>query len=80
MLVTMGGMKKNGEWKTNNFIPFEMLRKQWQTIVLKLIRKTLTEQEKRKVQHLLQKAYKNNPDGFYIYTPEECKRTTRICR
>jgi hypothetical protein len=71
MLVTMGGMKKNGEWKTYNFIPFEMLRKQWQTVVLKLIRKTLTEQEKRKVQPLLQKAYKNNPDGFYIHAPKQ---------
>lgn len=28
MLVTMGRMKKNGEWKTYDFIPFEMLRKQ----------------------------------------------------
>ncbi|MDQ6419452.1 transposase [Paenibacillus sp. LHD-117] len=38
MLVTMGGMKRNGEWKTYEYIPFEMLIKQWQTVVLKLIR------------------------------------------
>jgi hypothetical protein len=36
MLVTMGGMKKDGEWKAYDYIPFEMLRKQWQTMVLKL--------------------------------------------
>jgi hypothetical protein len=71
MLVTMGGMKKNGEWKTYNFIPFEMLRKQWQTIVLKIIRKSLTEREKRKVQPILQKAYKDYPDGFYIHAPKQ---------
>jgi hypothetical protein len=29
MLVTMGGMKANGEWKTYDYVPFEMLRKQW---------------------------------------------------
>jgi hypothetical protein len=69
MLVTMGGMKKNGEWKTYNFIPFEMLRKQWQTIVLKLIRKTLTEQERSPA--FMQKAYKHNPDGFYIHAPKQ---------
>ncbi|WNC17624.1 transposase [Brevibacillus brevis] len=55
MLVTMGGMKNNGEWKTYDFIPFEMLRKQWQTIVLKLIRRMLSEEEKKKIQPLLQK-------------------------
>lgn len=48
MLVTMGGMKKNGEWRVYDYIPFEMLRKQWQTVVLKLIRRALNEQEKRK--------------------------------
>ena len=57
MLVTMGGMKKNGEWKVYDYIPFEMLRKQWQTVVLKLIRRALNEQEKKEVQPLLQRAY-----------------------
>lgn len=47
MLVTMGGMKKNGEWKIYDYIPFEMLRKQWQTVVLKLIRQNVTAEEKR---------------------------------
>ncbi|OLN32380.1 putative transposase [Desulfosporosinus metallidurans] len=56
MLVTMGGMKKNGEWKVYDYIPFEMLRKQWQTVVLKLIRRSLNEREKKEVQSLLQKA------------------------
>ncbi|WP_261808180.1 transposase [Paenibacillus sp. N3.4] len=46
MLVTMGGMKANGEWKTYDDVPFEMLRKQWQTVVLKLIRRSLNEEER----------------------------------
>jgi hypothetical protein len=71
MLVTMGGMEKNGEWKTYDFIPFGMLRKQWQTVVLKLIRKLLSPEEKKKVQPLLQKAYQENPDGFYIHAPQK---------
>lgn len=70
MLVTMGGMKSNGEWKTYDYIPFEMLRKQWQTVVLKLIRRHLSEAEKKEVQPLLQKAYTENKDGFYIYAPK----------
>src|SRR5690606_25062820 len=60
MLVSMGGMKANGEWKTYDYIPFEMLRKQWQTVVLKLIRKHLSDKEKKQVQARLQKAYVDN--------------------
>jgi len=71
MLVTMGGMKKQGEWKVYDYIPFAMLRKQWQTVVLKLIRRSLSESEKKKVQHLLQKAYSANGEGFYVYAPKQ---------
>lgn len=71
MLVTMGGMKENGEWVTYDYLPFEMLRKQWQTVVLKLIRRELKEEDKKKVQPLLQKAYAANGDGFYIHGPKQ---------
>lgn len=71
MLVTMGGMKKEGEWKKYDFIPYEMLRKQWQAVVLKLIRKGLSEKEKKKVKPLLQKAYSANGKGFYVYAPKQ---------
>jgi hypothetical protein len=71
MMVTMGGMTEAGEWKTYDYIPFEMLRKQWQTVVLKLIRRTLNEEQKREVQPLLQKAYSENGKGFYVYAPKQ---------
>jgi len=71
MLVTMGGMRKNGEWKTYDFVPFDMLRKQWQTVVLKLIRRKLSESEKRQVQSRLQKAYSENGEGFYVHAPKQ---------
>ncbi|WP_412675916.1 hypothetical protein [Bacillus paramycoides] len=32
-------MTRTGEWKRYDFPPFEMFLKQWQTMVLKLIRK-----------------------------------------
>lgn len=71
MLVTMGGMTASGEWKTYDYVPFEKLRKVWQTVVLKLIRRSLTEEEKRQVQPLLQKAYQNNGKGFYVHAPKQ---------
>lgn len=77
MLVTMGGMKKNGEWKSYDYIPFEMLRKQWQTVVLKLIRRSLPPSELKKVQPYLQKAYSTNGEGFYVHAPKQ-KGNVRI--
>lgn len=71
MLVTMGGMKENGEWKTYDYIPFEMLRKQWQTVVLKLIRRLLSDEDKKDIQPLLQKAYSANGEGFYVHAPKQ---------
>ncbi|BBN97630.1 hypothetical protein St703_14100 [Sporolactobacillus terrae] len=71
MLVSMGGITRKGEWKSYDFIPFKMLRKQWQTVVLKLIRKHLTAKEKENVQPLLQKAYLQNGEGFYVHAPRQ---------
>ena len=71
MLVTMGGITKKGGWKEYNYIPFKMLRKQWQTVVLKFIRKHLNKQEKKRVQARLQKAFSKNGEGFYVHAPKQ---------
>lgn len=73
LLVTMGGITKDGKWEEYNFLPFVKLRKVWQTVVLKLIRRTLSQRAKAKVQPLLQAAFKNNPDGFYIHAPNQSR-------
>lgn len=71
MLVTMGGITKKGAWKTYDYIPFARLRKQWQTVVLKLIRKHLSSIEKKRVQARLQKAFSANGEGFYVHAPKQ---------
>ncbi|OZS77906.1 IS91 family transposase [Tetzosporium hominis] len=71
MLVTMGGINSKGEYVNYDFLPFAMLRKQWQTVVLKLIRKNLSPKEKKQVQSRLQAAYNNNGDGFYVHAPKQ---------
>ncbi|MDR7003085.1 hypothetical protein J2Y67_005641 [Neobacillus niacini] len=55
MLVTMGGLTEKGEWKQYDFLPFAMLRKQWQIVVLKLNRNGVSEKEKKRIQPRLQK-------------------------
>ena len=67
----MGGITKKGEWKGYDYIPFKMLRKQWQTVVLKFIRRNLTKQEKKRVQSRLQRAFSENGEGFYVYAPKQ---------
>lgn len=73
MLVTMGGVTTEGTWENYNYIPFVKLRKQWQTVVLKLIRRVLSQRAKKQVQPLLQAAYKNNADGFYVNAPKKSR-------
>jgi hypothetical protein len=71
MLVTTGGLTEKGEWKQYDFLPFAMLRKQWQAVVLKFIRKGVSEKEKKKIQPRLQKAFNNNGEGFYVHAPKQ---------
>nr|WP_275403070.1 transposase [Sporosarcina limicola] len=71
LLVTMGGLTKTGEWKEYDYLPFKMLRKQWQTVVLKLIRKGVTEEEKKRLEPKLQKAFSENREGFYVHAPKQ---------
>jgi len=73
LLVTMGGVTKDGKWKTYDFISYTKLRKEWQTVVLKLIRRVLPKRAKKEVQPLLQAAYRNNAEGFYINAPKRSK-------
>ncbi|XEQ91676.1 hypothetical protein SCACP_04840 [Sporomusa carbonis] len=71
MMVTMGGMTAKGEWKQYDYLPFEMLRKQWQTVVLKLLREKLSREEIKRIQPILQQAWNNHQNGFYIYAPKQ---------
>lgn len=80
MLVTMGGITKRGAWKVYDYIPYTRLRKQWQTVVLKMIRAYLSPKEKKKVQGRLQKAYSANGDGFYVYAPKSRGNVTEQLR
>lgn len=58
MIVTIGGLSDSGEWENYDYIPCKLLRVHWQNAVLKLLRRTLTAEEKKTAQPpLLQKVY-----------------------
>lgn len=73
MVVTMGGITKDGKWETYDYLPFAMLRKYWQNAVLKLIRRTLSKWDRQRVQPKLQAAYSRNGDGFYVNAPKRSR-------
>ncbi|MEB6551522.1 hypothetical protein MXL46_21330, partial [Heyndrickxia sporothermodurans] len=54
------------------------LRKQWQTVVLKLIRNGVSPREKKRIQPRLQKAFTNNGEGFYVFfASRKCRKMQR---
>lgn len=73
MIVTMGGVNNAGEWEDYDYLPYPMLRKFWQNAVLKLIRRTLKEWDKKRVQPRLQAAYTKNGEGFYVNAPKRSR-------
>lgn len=73
MVVTMGGVTPKGEWSDYDYLPFKMLRIYWQNAVLKLIRRTLSDWDKHRVQPRLQRAYTNNAQGFYVNAPKRSR-------
>ncbi len=77
MIVTMGGVTKEGGWATYDYLPYPMLRKYWQNAVLKLIRRTLPDGDKKRVQPALQKAYTKNGEGFYVNAPKRSRTEAR---
>lgn len=77
MVVTMGGVTKKGRWETYDYLPYTMLRKYWQNAVLKLIRRTLSDWHKKRVQPALQRAYTKNGEGFYVNAPKRSHTDSR---
>lgn len=73
MVVTMGGITPDGQWKTYDYLPYKRLRVYWQNAVLKLIRRTLSPWDKKRVQPRLQRAYKANAEGFYVNAPKRSR-------
>jgi hypothetical protein len=70
MVVTMGGITPDGQWKIYDYLPYKRLRVYWQNAVLKLIRRTLSPWDNKRVQPRLQRAYKANAEGFYVNAPK----------
>lgn len=70
MLVTEGAAGEKTVWKAVRYIPYNMLRKRWQKLLLDEVEKGVG---KRQFRELKNKLYKENKEGFYVYGKGEVK-------
>ena len=70
MLLTEGAMGEVTAWKSVKLLPYGMLRKRWQKILLDAIESELG---KAKFRNLKNKLYNKREDGFYVYGKDEVK-------
>lgn len=64
-LVTEGALRKDKEWKTIKYFHYEMLRKRWQHLLLKMLKKRLP--ENKEIKKLINILYQQNKEGFYVH-------------
>lgn len=70
LLVTEGASGENTVWKISRYIPYNMLRKRWQKLLLDRLEKQVGKKEIRKIKN---KLYKEKTEGFYAYGKGEVK-------
>jgi hypothetical protein len=77
MLVTEGGLTNDNKMKMIGFIPYVMLRKRWQAGILRILRKKLSDRQKKKYRNIMNKTYREN-EGFVIYGPPNRRKNGSI--
>ncbi len=64
MLVTAGGLTKEGTWKNVTFIPYDMMHKKWQYHLLDFLRQEVGDP---RVQRDIDRGWKEYPKGFVAH-------------
>jgi Putative transposase/Transposase zinc-binding domain len=65
MIVTEGGFNKEGKFiSSGNYIPYNLLHKNWEYNILKALRKYFP-------QGIVEEAYRKYPNGFCVYARED---------
>lgn len=71
VLMTEGGFDKSNHFVRKKFISFGAMRKTWQYNVLTALKKVLP--KSREYATLIDKCFKNYPNGFVIHMPKESR-------
>ena len=75
LLITEGGFDRSKKFIHERYIPFKALRRTWQYQVLTNLKKALP--KTRENAKLIDRMFKDYPEGFYVHTPKESRITSR---
>ena len=64
-LVTEGALRKDNQWKGMKYFHFEMLRKRWQHLLLKMLKKKFSGNSQ--IKRLINYLYQQYKEGFYVH-------------
>lgn len=64
ILVTEGGAGNITSWKSIKFVPYNMLRKRWQKLLLDALEENIGKREMKKLKDQFYQRFK---EGFYVY-------------
>jgi hypothetical protein len=64
ILMTAGGIDKNGQWEPVSYIPYDLMHRKWQYHLLKMIRENVANPA---VERDVDRAWKNYPKGFVAF-------------
>ncbi len=78
VLVTEGGLDEKECWRDKTFIRYESLRKVWQYEVLGRLREVMPAGGRTK--RLIDKLYRQYPQGFYVYAKPRVRNGQGISR
>ena len=73
-IVTEGAMGKSNVFKKFEFIPYSVLRKRFQTILLNSLEKELGKDKFKDIKNFI---YKKSNNGFYVYAEKKCNSSTK---
>ena len=67
ILMTAGGLDKEGKWKSVSYIPYDMMHKKWQYPLLKMLRENVSDPA---IEKDIDRAWRDYPNGFVAFLQE----------
>jgi hypothetical protein len=76
VLLTEGGLTKNGEWVPVGFLEYTSLRRIWQYQLLTMVKRQLP--KSYEISCFIDRLFKEHKDGFYVYAKRRVSKPRQI--
>lgn len=78
LLLTEGGLGEDGQWHSISYLPYPLLRRKWQYLLLTGLREELGKSPELSSQ--IDEWFRKHPDGFYVYAEKQLKQVRFVAR